>query len=332
MAIVKGTAGAQRVAAAAPPTFPDNYGEPLDLDPEVRMLLIGDTGAGKTTQIGEVAIYIAATEDKPTVLFTIDRGGLQPLKPQIKKGIIIPVTYDGVTDPTVWVSHALRGEAKEGGKWVNYIEKYGAGFAAEEGLTAFSEYILMSLSEHSAKNPGAAVGGDSAWIYEAVDGGEKIRIASNTMSHYGVVQLKIMQEIWKQNIGVASLWTAILDRQPDAIGGGGILGAKAVGKQLTPQAPRWFDYTMRINNVPAESGPARHVLYLEAHLDKQAKGAKVIANARLPLVGGEEAPVPEIYDPASLVNALLAIKKRNVAGMSGIDKRIEMIKAMRGGR
>jgi hypothetical protein len=189
--------------------------------------------------------------------------------------------------------------------------------------------MLMNLSEHSANNPGAAVGGDSAWTFEARDGDEVIKVASNTMSHYGVVQLQVMHEIWKNNPGVPSIWTAILKRGQDAVGGGGILGAQAVGSQLTPSLPRWMDYTFRINAIPAENGPAKHVLYLESHLDRQAKGAKVIANARLPLAGSETAHVDAVFEPADIVQALLKIRNRNDVARVSIKDRIAAIRGRR---
>lgn len=332
MAVVKGLPPKPVAQGAMKPTAapPSNYGDPLDLDPSLRIMLIGDTGTGKTSQIGMLAEYIFATQDQPTVLFTGDKGGYQPIRPYIEEGVIFSYPYDGVTDPWIWISHALRGEAKIDGKWVNVLKKHNAGLAAYEGITAFSEMMLMNLSEHSANNPGSAVGGDSAWTFEARDGEESIKIASNTMSHYGVAQLQIMHEIWKHNPGVASIWTAILKRSQDAVGGGGILGAQAVGNQLTPSLPRWMDYTFRINAIPAENGPAKHVLYLEAHLDRQAKGAKVIANARLPLAGGDAAPVEAVFEPADIVAALLKIRNRGKAARVSIKERIAAIRGRKG--
>lgn len=331
MAIVKGLTAkpAQATVKTATGDKPINYGDPLGLDPSVRILLIGDTGSGKTSQIGMLAEYIMATENKPTILFTGDKGGYQPIKPYIEEEIIIPVAYDGVTDPWIWVAHALKGETKIDGRWVNLVQKYGAGLLAEEGLTAFAEMFLMNLSEHSANNPNQAVGGDSAWTFEAKEGDEVIKIASNTMSHYGVAQLQVMHEIWKHAPGVPSIWTAILKRAQDSNVGGGILGAQAVGSSLTPSIPRWFDYTFRINALPAENGPAKHVLYLETHLDKQAKGAKVVANARLPLAGAEGAPVEAVFDPADIVTALLKIRRRNEVARMSIKDRIAMIRGAR---
>jgi hypothetical protein len=113
-----------------------------------------------------------------------------------------------------------------------------------------------------------------------------------------------MHEIWKADPGVPSIWTAILARSTDATGAGGILGAMTTGKAQAGVVARWYDYTFRLNNQPQETGDAKRVLYLDTHLDKQARGVKVIANARMPLEGGDVAPVDLRFEPADLVAAL----------------------------
>lgn len=318
----------QEPEKSAPSSPVTNYGEPLALDPTLRMLLIGDTGSGKTSQIGLVAEYIKATEDKDTILWTMDKGGFQPIRPYIEMGIIVPVIYDGVTDPWIWISHAVRGELKVGGKWVKDNARFG--LAGHEGLTAYAEKMLMNLSEDSARNPGSAVGGESAWTFTAKgEGGEKLAIASNTMSHYGLAQLRIMMEIWEADPGIPSIWTAILGRTQDPTGGGGLLSAQTVGKAQGASLPRWFDYTFRLDARPVEGGSAKHVLYLTTHLDKHSKGAKVIANARLPLAG-ETSKVDAVIDPADMVKALLQIRRRNVVAKDAIAERIARIRGLKG--
>lgn len=313
-------------------TLPDNYGEPLDLPRGWRGILIGDTGAGKTTQLAELALYIFATEGKPTILFTADKGGVSPMLPYISKtrggdgdkDIIIPFVYDESIDIWIWLSHAMRGEVKLDGKWVNVVEKFGAGLVLFEGLTAFSKRLMIALAEHSANHPGQAVGGDSAWTFEARDGNEVLKLASNTMSHYGLAQLRIMQEVWGSNPGVPQLWTAILKRDTDTMYGGSVLAAESVGKAQGAAVPQWFDFVGRINAQPQAGGAPVHTLYLSTHLDKMAKNAKVIANARLPMLG-EGVKVPAEFTPASIVNALLAIKLRRGAAASEVDTRIALI-------
>lgn len=302
-----------------------NYGEPLNLPSDIRILIVGDTGSGKTSQLGLLAEYIKATEGKDTVVFSGDKGGIQPLRPHIELGFVKVVSYDRSIDPWIWISHVVRGEVKVGGKWLRDLTNIG--LTANEGLTAFSELMLMNLSEHSAKHSSTAVGGESAWSFTANEGGESLAIASNTQSHYGLVQLRIMHEIWQAEQGTPSIWTAILARSTDPTTAGGILGGQTVGSKQGHNLPRWFDMTFRINAQPVEGGPPKHSLYLSTHLDKQAKGAKVIANARLPLAG--DAQVDLVIEPADIVKALLQIRRKNVTAKDAIQQRIEMIRGRR---
>ena len=295
------------------------------LPKDLRMLLVGDTGSGKTTQFGEVVEVMALETGLPAVLFRADKGGNLPIKPHIDAGLIVEYAYDWRIDPWIWISHAIRGEAfifddpestdaEASGKWVKVTkDKCLAGY---EGLTAFSELLMMELGRIGAEQPQLAVGGEAAWQYETSFAGEELKIGGSTQSHYGLVQLRIMSEVWKADPGVPSIWTAILARATDATGAGGILGAMTTGKAQAGIVARWFDYTFRLNTQPQETGDARHILYLDTHLDKQARGVKVIANARMPLKGGDTHPVDLKIEPADLVLALrqLCARQGSVTG------------------
>lgn len=313
------------VEGVTEPVLPPGYGEPLLLPPDLRILLIADTGAGKTTQIGVLAEYIYATEGKTTVVFGGDKGGIRPLTPYINMGIVKVYPYLKTIDPWIWISHAVHGEAMVDGKWKKVVDPKVDGLVAEEGLTAYADLMMLDLARVSAENPTAAVGGESAWSFEARQGSEVIKMASNTQSHYGLTQLRIMHEIWDAELGVPSIWTALLVRTSDNLGGGVILGGQTAGNKQSTSLPRWFDITMRMDAVPQEGAPARHLLYLETHKDKMSKGAKVIANARLPLAGAS-VKVDSVIEPADLVTALLQIDKRGKAAETEIKERIERIR------
>lgn len=297
------------------------------LPPWLRLLLIGDTGAGKTAQIGLLAEYIAATEDKKTVVFTMDKGGTQSIRPHLNLGIIELIMYDKSIPPWVWITKSLRGEAKVNGRWVKVIDPTKHGLAAYEGLTAFSESMMMDLSRHSAENPTQAVGGESAWSFSVRDDEQEVRMASNTQSHYGLAQMQLMREIWEADPGVLSLYTALLARGSDALAGGGMLSPQTVGNKQGPMVPRWFDFVARLDAVPSSSGPLRHLLYLETHLDKNAKGAKVVANARIPIAGSSK--VDAVIEPADIVKALLQVNARGKSAEEEIKERMARIRGSR---
>ncbi len=318
---LKGSAGA---AAGGPTTATaarDLSQVKLNLRPDLRILLVGDTGAGKTTQIGELVEAAALETGLPAVMFRMDKGGNLPILPHITAGMLEEYAYDSDIDPWIWISHAVRGEAYIDKKWVKVTK--GKCLAAYEGLTAFSEALMMDLAKIGAETPAQAVGGESAWTLTAKHGDETMEIAGSTMSHYGLVQLRIMNEIWATNPGVPSIWTAILARSTDVTGAGGVLGAMTTGKAQAAIVSRWYDYTFRLNNVPSETGAAKHILYLDTHLDKQARGVKVIANARMPLIGEESAPVDMRFEPANLVAALRQLSLRQSTAADELKARFD---------
>lgn len=300
-----------------------DFSIPLSLDPWVRALLVGDTGAGKTAQLGLLLEYVYLTTGQTAVIFSMDKGGTLPLRPYEKLGLARIIRYDPTIPPWIWITHAIRGEEKVEGEWRTATRVKGVGLAAYEGLTSFTDRYMRDLARHSAANPKEAVGGESAWTYEVKDGTEKLAMASNTRSHYGLAQMRIAEEIENADPGVFSIWTALLARSSDDLGGGGVLGPLTTGKAQTAVLPRLFDLTMRIDAVPTETG-ARHVLYLETHRDKAAR-AKVIANARLPLAGGS-AVVDTVIDPANIVKALLQMEKRGLSAEEEIAERIRRIR------
>jgi hypothetical protein len=291
---------------------------PLDLPPEFRGLFLGDTGSGKSTQLAELCLHLGTTgEGLTSVVMLADKGSMGPYRPLVKAGLTKVYAYDPAIDPWIWIGHAVKGEAKVDGKWVKVVEPGRDGLMVGEGLTAFSELLMMDMARLSAEDPSKAIGGEAAWTHEARDGDEVAKVSGSTRSHYGLAQLRIMNEIHRTDPGVASFWTAALQRSTDDIGSGGILSAEVAGKAMGPKIPRWFDRIFRIN-AEATKGSAVHTLYLETHLDKLAKNAKAMSNARLSLRGAEVAPVPSSFQPADLVQALLQIQRRDLAAVTEI--------------
>lgn len=296
---------------------PVPHGTALNMHPDLRVLFIGDTASGKSTQLAALAKYQATTgEGKTTVVMLADRGSMKPYLPHIAAGIVKVYKYHWGIDPWIWLSHAIRGEAKllDGnvspkGKWENVLTE-DVGLLIGESLTGFAELLMIDMGRISANEPDRAVGGESAWKITATDGEETLKIAGSTMSHYGLAQLRITEEIFRTDVGIPSVWTAGLQRTADKIDSGGVLAAQIVGKAIGPSVPRWFDMTLRIN-AEASMGGAEHILHLDTHLDKLAKGAKVIANARIPMEGRETAPVASRISPADIVQALLQVQRRD---------------------
>src|SRR4051812_2431601 len=118
--------------------------ENLFSDPDDTFLLYGDTGSGKTAQLGEVAEHIHAATGKPSLLNTADRGGWKAvLKPLLNLGIIEAESLL-VGDPFVALNAATQGKRLVNKAWVlDDMKKYGAIFF--ESLSGFAEGGMLNM-------------------------------------------------------------------------------------------------------------------------------------------------------------------------------------------
>lgn len=265
------------------------------------ILLYGETGAGKTPMVGELAEYIYKTEQKKTRLYTSDRGGLETIVPYIDLGII--ETQPLVGDPWIWLHKAARGFVFDPtrNKWVDG-KRDDIGLYAFEGLTSIADALMQNLAKKAAD--GVNIGGGGNINFTVADAGESIKVGGNNQSHYGVVQTRITEEVWEsQKLPGWLMWTATLSRDPDQ-STAQVLGPQIAGKALTGEVPRWFVYTFRITVIPPPAGSSakeRHILYLGSHQD-QGAGAKGMANMRRPL---DADPLTDFkVEPASIVKAI----------------------------
>lgn len=292
------------------------------LSNNLTILLFGNTGAGKTAQIGELAEHYYMTQKLRTRLYTADKGGWITIDPYVKLGIIEVVPIFG--DTFVWINHAIKGDKWDPAtqKWVPGLDP-GIGMYAFEGMTSMADAMMTWMSDAASR--GVNIGGSGSFSFMAGDtapGSEKLKIGSNNMAHYSVAQQQIYDKSTQSQLLPGTvLWTAGDKRgEDDAIGG--VVGPQVAGKALTSEVPRWFKYTFRIVTEVQPMQAPKHVLHMVDHSDMNAKmGAKGMANARIPLSGSIGTPVPEKIEPASLVQALLLLEKRQNSAIDEISKR-----------
>jgi hypothetical protein len=283
------------------------------------ILLYGDSGDGKTALVGEMAEHVRKTEGKKTRLASSDRGGLETIRPYIDLGIIEVVEL-GDSDPWVFLNKVSRGYIRRDGKWV-LDPKANAeiGLWAFEGMTSIADALMQDLSKSAAAGKNVGGGGNVNFTVQAE--GETIKVGGNNQAHYGVVQTRIVEEVWQsQKLDGWCLWTAAAKRDEDPNAAGKVLGPAIAGKALTGEVPRWFVYTFRVAAVPGMMGqPERHILYLGDHQDMNSGGAKGLGNTRVPL----DAPkMPATIEPASLTKALDMIQASGPAATEVIKKRL----------
>lgn len=287
------------------------------------ILLYGRTRAGKSTQIGELAEYVWRNTKKKTRLYSIDKGGIDPLLPYVELGIIEPVLQEDC-DPWIFLNKAVRGYIRDkNGKWV--LDKDAnsqVGFFAFESMTAFADALMTSLAVKAADN--VNIGGGASISFSVADSGESLKISGNNMSHYNVVQMRITEEVWQSQKLNADyiMWTASVSKDDDPNSTAKVLGPEVVGKKLTAEVPRWFNLSFRIDCTPASKMPPKpesHILYLGNSLDAAAGNAVSLGNTRIPL----DAPVlPSSIEPASIVQALKMIDGSQSAALEKIAARL----------
>lgn len=261
----------------------------------VTIALYGDTGTGKTTQIGEYAKWRMKEATKTTCLVTADLGGYQTLNPHVSLGFVRPIPIlNGADDPWVEINDAVEGR---------FLEPTDGVVAFDSG-TSMGEKLLSAIT----KDPRQIGQQKTQRFTVASKDGRALQVGANNESHYGLVQGFLLDAIWRSTFlvekGVDVIWTFSLDRseKTDAIG---VVGPKLAGHALTASIPKWFLYTFRLVSTPVAGAPPRHSLYLQEQPDLGGVGMS-FANARYPL--DAEVPLPAVVEPASVVEALRLIQ------------------------
>lgn len=284
-----------------------------------KILLYGRTGSGKTAQIGELAEWVFIKTGLPTILWTADKGGTKTIQPYIDLGLI-RVEHIGSTDPFIFLNRACAGFVRdEKGKWVK-ADLAKVGLAAFESFRSFAESMMVTMEQKLAS--GVNIGGSANISFQAASDGETLKISAGNQSIYGVAQNQIRNEVWNSHkLDVPYLvWTSAVSKDEDINAAGKVLGPDVIGKAMTTVTPYWFDYTIRIDTVPAGMGkPERHLMYLGTHADVNAGGAAGLGNIRLPLDGSLKEAVIE---PASIVKALETIEGGSKSAADKIRQRL----------
>lgn len=255
--------------------------------------LFGDSGAGKTTQIGELAKFRYKLDKSRTLIHSADMGGYDSIMPLVRLGIVEVRTFDPEKDAIwTWIDTAVSGAE-------------GFGVVAFDSATSMSESLLQSCAQLSAS--GQDIGGRPAPKFKIKGLDKTLNIGSNVDSHYMVVQAFMLDKIWKSTWmsrgGVDLVWTFSVHRGEKA-DETPVLGPKLAGKALTAAIPKWFKYTFRIASIPTIDGAPEHVLYLQEQAD--ISGSVSFGNSRYPL--DATTPLPSLIKPASLITALELIE------------------------
>jgi len=259
--------------------------------------LFSDTGLGKTTQAGELAKDKFKSERKRTLYHGADYGGHESIQPLIDIGVIDADDIGQTDDPWIWLNDAAKGKG---------LSPEQHGLVVFDSGTSIGEAILNKITKSSEQ-----VGQQKTQRFKVASGDTQLQIGINNEAHYGLVQTFMLDKIWESTwltrLGVDVLWTFGIHRG-ESVEAEPIIGPKLVGKALTPQIPKWFNYTFRLDMVPPAPGSGadpEHILILKPQVG--VSGALSFGNARYPLAASDS--LPAVIKPASIVEAFNLIEK-----------------------
>lgn len=260
--------------------------------------LYGDTGSGKTTQIGVRAKAKYKREGKKTALFAADMGGFGSLIPLVNVGVIKVVSLLDTDDPWIWTNNAAEGRDAEG----LALDPEEFGFCAYDSATSLGEALLTNCA-----NAPFQIGSQKTQKFTVNRGEKTLQVGMTNENHFGVVQGFMLNQIWKSTWltkkGPDVLWTFSILRGegPDQVP---VLGPKLAGKALTAAIPKWFNYTFMLASVPELGAAPRHILYLQEQPNEY--GSVSFGNSRYPLDAVTNLPIS--IDPANIEEALEAVQ------------------------
>lgn len=292
--------------------------QPLDLAPDLSILLFGDTGHGKSTLIAELIEEVFVDTGKTTAIFLADRGSLKPYRTLEKANCVTIHSPPPDANAWLWLHHALRGEVRDDntGKYVPVAGEgnEGTGMIVHEGLTAYAELLMSTMAEMSSN--GTNIGGEGAWNVVLREGKDTLKVGTSNMAHYGMAQLQIREGVLAPKPPVPHIYTAGV-RRGESASNTPVLGPLVVGEALTGQLPRWMDYTFRCAMTAG-----KYHLYLAPHTDPTlGPRTVVLANPRIPKAGAS-VDVPASIEPASLVKALRILQAREQAAQEELLTRL----------
>ena len=205
------------------------------------VLIYGESGTYKTSNVGMFAKWIYEKTGKATRLLSGDGGGWAPIQPEIDAGIIVPFSMVGIDNPIDTPKMLCRGYWPEYNKEKQKTEllppteetwKEIGGYAFE-GITSFATLAMRKLA---AKGP--RLGQDPSYKY--IEG--TTTAYGLNQSYYGFVQNHIFDLlILSNNLPVERvLWTAHETEATDDDGSKStIIGPEVVGAKATPKVPTW---------------------------------------------------------------------------------------------
>ncbi len=238
------------------------------------ILVYGVSGAGKTTQIQELAKYVHRKMGKIVRLASVSGGGWTSIQPAIDAGIVVPTYVRGRKFPIETLDKITKGY------WPEHpddpespllpIEKQknwkDVGGEAWDGITEGCEWMMSYLTNEEA----AGTFKISNQPMKFKDG--DTNYGSPSMAHYGNIQTRIADFIAQSKgiRGIYNMWTALELKATDDNSRLPLYGPDISGKAKTATACAWFDNTLHLYLTGAgglKKGAVVRRLYLTNHFE-----------------------------------------------------------------
>lgn len=238
------------------------------------ILVYGPSGAGKTTQVQELAKFVYRKTGKITRLVSMSGGGWTSITPAVEAGIVIPTFIKGRAFPVETLDKLTKGfwpvdpndptsllvPIAQQKDWDN------VGAIAFDSMTEGCEWMMSYMTNAEA----AGTFKISSQPMKFKDGATNY--GSPSMAHYGNIQTRISDFVSQSKVipDVYIMWTALELKSTDDNTRLPLYGPDVSGKAKTAIASAWFDNTLHLYMTGAgglKKGAVERRLYLTTHFE-----------------------------------------------------------------
>lgn len=263
-------------------------------------IFYGATKTTKTSQIGKAARYFHKKTGKPTLLYSADNGGWDPIQSLVDQEVIVAKSIRDIPFAPEALDKLTQGWLWDGREWKFPGPKYWEGFAAVafEGLASAGEWMMDYFS-----NSGLKLGMNQSFTKVKIGGTEYSGVGQD---HYGYIQSHLLRCVVNSSrlpVLERVMWTSLETKGKDDITGTAIIGPSLVGNKKVDKVGQYFGNMAHLDLLETSEVDKRTnltiistkpVMFLRHHQDPSTK-LTIPAGTRAPFEFAHE--VPAYLDP-----------------------------------